>query len=152
MNVDKLDKYYQKRLSKIKFPVIVKFDDHHQEFMHYAEDADELGDVFLHVLENRMDSYFYFDEDAELAKDEDEDDLTLEQIEKLPKQYREDAMRKYKEKQEESSSANENNKIYAKAKKAIKENDAGAAWECIEAHRQCADENFDIISIESLRV
>lgn len=150
MNLDKLPKFLANYVKRFKFPVIVKFQDHHEEFMHYAEDSDELGLVFLHVLKSRIDNCFYFDDDA--PEHVDEEILTLEQIEKLPKRYREDALKRLKEHQEDTSSAKENNRIYAMAKKAVKEKDGAAAYECLSHHRGYEDEDFDIISIESLRV
>ncbi len=151
MNVTK-NPYLAKRLKRLEFPVIIKFNDHHQEFMHYAEDAEEMGKIFLHVLDNRMDSYFYLDEDAKLFDDGDEDILTIEQIQKLPKQYREDAMKKFNEREEDHSEASQNNKVYEKAKKALKIKDGALAWECLEAHIQYNDEEYEFIPIKGLRV
>jgi len=147
MKVEKLSKYFQKRLERYKFPALVEFEDHHQPIKYYAQDLNELGKVFLHVLKMRLDSYFY---EGELP--EDEEVLTLEQIAVLPEQYKKDAMEKYNSHQEDIKDAEIDSSVYKKCKEAIKNKDGGLAWECLEEHRNRGDEDFEIISIESLRV
>ena len=149
MKPDTMPKYLGDILKRLKFPVIIEFQDHHRPFLHYAEDAGELGKVFIHVLSNRIDSYFHKDD---YQDDADDPVLSMEEIDKLPQKYRAAALRVFKEHASRVAQVRPNNLVYADAKKAIETKNGGLAWRCLSTHEDREDEYFEITSIEDLRV
>lgn len=144
LTLDKLPKYYHKYL---KFPMIVEFEDHHQPFMYYAEDIKELGKIFLAVLKNRL-AYFYKPED----KEKDEEWLSLEEIDKLPAKYKEDALKTYNNSIDDIRTYEKEKENHEKANKAIKDGNAVLAFECLISRLQDEDEGIEFTPIENIRV
>lgn len=148
MKLDKLPKYLTNQLKRLTFPVIITFDDKYP-FMHYAEDLKELGRVFVHVVSERLESCFYEDKPYYPAGHKI---LTLEEIEKLPPQYKELAMKEYKARTERVAEVEENNRIHKLAFEAVGESSPEKAWECLYSHQGGEYESFTITSVEDLRV
>lgn len=149
MKIETLPKYMAREFSRLKFPIIIEFEDHHGKFMHYAEDLKELGKVFVTVLKSRIDYCFYREEEKP-----DKNVLSLEEIEKLPPQYKEDALKKKKISDANMNSAKENNRIYDLAIEAVKEKDGNKAYLCLHHHMAIGseDEGFRMYSCVDLKV
>ncbi len=146
MNKDKLPNYIAKHLNRLTFPVIIKFDDKYP-FMHYADNEKELGKVFVKVLEDRLDDWFYEDKIPE-----DQIPLTIEQIEKLPECYKKDALEKQEHYIKRQREVEENNRIYKLAHEAVAEKSGEKAWECIQSQSDGEYGYYEIIPIEKLRI
>lgn len=146
MNVNKLPKYLANQLNRLTFPVIIKFDEKY-DFIHYAGDKNELGKVFVKVLNSRLDDWFYEDEISI-----NDTPPTPKQIEKLPSPYKEDALKKQKRYIQRLAEVAENNRIYNLAQEASNEQNSEKAWECIHSHVDSEYGYYEIISVMDLRV